>query len=198
VDLDALLSRMTLPEKLAQLGCVWCMTLTRDDAFAPDRAARRLQHGIGEITRIGATTGLDPRARAALTNAIQRFLVDETRLGIPAIVHEESTAGLCARDATQFPQAIGLAATWNPELLERIGVVIREQMVATGARHTLAPVLDIARDPRWGRVEETYGESAYLASRLGVAYVRGVQGSLANGVAATGKHFLGYSLSEGA
>jgi beta-glucosidase len=197
VDLDALLSRMTLPEKLAQLGCVWCATLTRDDAFAPDKAARRLQHGIGEITRIGATTGLDPRERAALTNAIQHFLVDETRLGIPAIVHEESTAGLCARDATQFPQAIGLAATWNPALLENIGVVIREQMVATGARHTLAPVLDIARDPRWGRVEETYGESAFLAARLGVAYVRGVQGSLVDGVAATGKHFLGYSLSEG-
>lgn len=197
MDLDALLSRMTLPEKLAQLGCVWCGTLTRDDSFSPERAARRLPHGIGEITRIGATTGLAPQARAALTNAIQRYLVEETRLGIPAIVHEESTAGLCARDATQFPQAIGLAATWDPELLEHIGVVIRDQMVATGARHTLAPVLDIARDPRWGRVEETYGESAYLASRLGVAYVRGVQGTLTDGVAATGKHFLGYSLSEG-
>ena len=94
-------------------------------------------------------------------------------------MHEESTAGLCARDATQFPQAIGLACSWDPDLIERIGVVIREQMVATGARHTLAPVLDIARDPRWGRVEETYGESAYLTARLGVAYVRGVQGDLA-------------------
>ena len=112
-------------------------------------------------------------------------------------MHEESTAGLCARDATQFPQAIGLASTWDPDLIERIGTVIREQMVATGARHTLAPVLDVARDPRWGRVEETYGESAYLAARLGVAYVRGVQGDLATGVAATGKHFLGYALSEG-
>ena len=112
-------------------------------------------------------------------------------------MHEESTAGLCARDATQFPQAIGLASSWDPDLVERIGGVIREQMVATGARHTLAPVLDVARDPRWGRVEETYGESAYLTGRLGVAYVRGVQGDLASGVAATGKHFLGYALSEG-
>src|SRR5690349_3325619 len=188
---------MTLDEKLAQLGCVWCTALVREGKFSRARADRHLANGIGEITRIGATTGLQPRERAEFANEIQRYLVEDTRLGIPAIVHEESTAGLCARDATQFPQAIGLAATWNPELLERIGVVIREQMVATGARHTLAPVLDIARDPRWGRVEETYGESAYLASRLGVAYVRGVQGSLANGVAATGKHFLGYSLSEG-
>ena len=197
VDIDAVLARMTLDEKLAQLGCVWCTALVRGDAFSTEAADRLLTHGIGEITRIGATTGLRPRERAAFTNAIQRYLVEHTRLGIPAIVHEESTAGLCARDATQFPQAIGLASTWDPVLVERIGTVIRDQMVATGARHTLAPVLDVARDPRWGRVEETYGESAYLAARLGVAYVRGVQGDLSTGVAATGKHFLGYALSEG-
>src|SRR5689334_17392767 len=197
MDIEALLARMTLDEKLAQLGCVWCTALVEDDAFSPDAASHWLEHGIGEITRIGATTGLGPRDRAAFTNAIQRYLAERTRLGIPAIVHEESTAGLCARDATQFPQAIGLASTWDPDMVERIGGVIREQMVATGARHTLAPVLDVARDPRWGRVEETYGESAYLASRLGVAYVRGVQGDLADGVAATGKHFLGYALSDG-
>src|SRR3954452_4088655 len=197
VDIDAVLSRMTLDEKLAQLGCVWCTALVADNAFSARRAARLLAQGIGEITRIGATTGLRPRDRAAFTNEIQRYLVEQTRLGIPAIVHEESTAGLCARDATQFPQAIGLASSWDPDLLERIGGGIRDQMVATGARHTLAPVLDVARDPRWGRVEETYGESAYLASRLGVSYVRGVQGELADGVAATGKHFLGYALSDG-
>jgi beta-glucosidase len=195
--IEDLLARMTLEEKLAQLGCVWSTQLVADDAFSVSSAQRLLAHGIGEVTRIGASTGLRPRERAALTNAIQRFLVEETRLGIPAIVHEESTAGLCARDATQFPQAIGLASAWDPDLVERIGVVIRAQMVATGARHTLAPVLDVARDPRWGRTEETYGESPYLASRLGVAYVRGVQGDLAEGVAATGKHFLGYGLSEG-
>jgi beta-glucosidase len=197
MDIDALLARMTLDEKLAQLGCVWCNALVRDDGFSTDAAEPWLRHGIGEITRIGAATGLRPRARAELANTIQRYLVEHTPLGIPAIVHEESTAGLCARDATQFPQAIGLAAAWDPELMERIGTVIREQMVATGARHTLAPVLDVARDPRWGRVEETYGESPYLAARLGVGYVRGVQGELSNGVAATGKHFLGYAMSEG-
>ena len=195
--IDDLLARMTLDEKLAQLGCVWSTELVADDAFSVPAAERLLAHGIGEITRIGASTGLRPRERAAFSNAIQRYLVEQTRLGIPAIVHEESTAGLCARDATQFPQAIGLASTWDPDLLERIGAVIRAQMVSTGARHTLAPVLDIARDPRWGRTEETYGESPYLAARLGVAYVRGVQGDLATGVAATGKHFLGYGLPEG-
>ncbi len=195
--IDELLARMTLDEKLAQLGCAWSTQLVADDTFSVAAADRILAHGIGEITRIGASTGLRPRERAAFANAIQQYLVEHTRLGIPAIVHEESTAGLCARDATQFPQAIGLACTWDPDLLERIGAVIRAQMVSTGARHTLAPVLDIARDPRWGRTEETYGESPYLASRLGVAYVRGVQGDLGTGVAATGKHFLGYGLSEG-
>ena len=122
---DALLARMTLPEKLAQLACVWCTALVDDTGFSAPRAERVLADGIGEITRIGATTGLRPRERAQLANAIQRHLVEHTRLGIPAIMHEESTAGLCARDATQFPQAIGLAATWDPELLEQIGGVIR-------------------------------------------------------------------------
>ena len=96
VDIDAVLSRMTLDEKLAQLGCVWCTALVVDNEFSTSRAERLLANGIGEITRIGATTGLRPRERAEFTNAIQRFLLENTRLGIPAIVHEESTAGLCA------------------------------------------------------------------------------------------------------
>ena len=195
---EDLLARMTLEEKVAQLACAWSTQLVADDAFSEQRAQRYLANGIGEVTRIGASTGLRPQGSAAFANDIQQFCVEQTRLGIPAIVHEESTAGLCARDATQFPQAIGLAATWNPGLVEEMGEVIRRQMVAVGARHTLAPVLDVARDPRWGRVEETYGESAYLAGRLGVAYVRGVQSSdPRGGVACTGKHFLGYGLSEG-
>jgi beta-glucosidase-like glycosyl hydrolase len=195
---DDLVARLDLDEKLAQLGCVWSTALAHGGTFSDERARTLMPHGIGEITRIGATTGLRPRERAKFANRIQRFLVEETRVGIPAIVHEESTAGLCARDATQFPQAIGLAATWDPALVTRVADVIREQMLATGARHTLAPVLDVSRDPRWGRAEETYGEDPYLASRMGVAYVRGLQTSdLRGGVAATGKHFLGYGLSEG-
>lgn len=196
--LEDLLGRMQLDEKLAQLGCVWSTHLVADDAFSAARAREVLRHGTGQVTRIGASTGLRPAESAAFANAIQRFLVEETRLGIPAIIHEESTAGLCARDATQFPQAIGLASTWNPALVEQVGAVIRAQMLAVGARQTLAPVLDVTRDPRWGRTEETYGEDPYLAARLGVAYVRGVQGDdLRTGVAATGKHFLGYGASEG-
>ncbi|MDX2170476.1 MAG: glycoside hydrolase family 3 N-terminal domain-containing protein [Deltaproteobacteria bacterium] len=195
---EDLLARMTVAEKCAQLGCVWSTHLVADDRFSLERARELLRHGTGHITRIGASTGLRPAQSAAFANAIQRFLVEETRLGIPAIIHEESTAGFTARDATQFPQAIGLASTWNPTLIEEVARVIRAQMLAVGARQTLAPVLDIARDPRWGRTEETYGEDPYLASRLGVAYVRGIQGDdLRTGVVATGKHFLAYGAPEG-
>jgi beta-glucosidase len=193
-----LLGRMTLEEKIAQLGGVWVTELVRGDHFEPALAREKLRHGTGHVTRIGASTGLGPRGNAELANAIQRVLVEETRLGIPAVIHEESTGGFCARGATQFPQAIGLASTWDPALLERVAGVIRTQMRAVGARHTLAPVLDVARDPRWGRVEETYGEDPYLCGALGTAYVRGLQtADLAGGVVCTGKHFLGYGLSEG-
>jgi len=193
-----LLSRMTTLEKVAQLSGVWVTSLLRDGRFDAARAARRLADGVGEVTRIGASTSLDAPASARLMNDIQRVAVEGTRLGIPVIVHEESTGGFCARGATVFPQALGLAATWDPALVTEVAGVIGEQMRAVGARHTLAPVLDVARDPRWGRVEETYGEDPVLAGSIGTAYVRGIQtDDLRQGVAATGKHFLGYAMPEG-
>src|SRR5262249_40857962 len=145
--LDDLLGRMTLDEKLAQIGCVWSTRLLTDGAFDARAARRLLAHGIGHVTRIGGATVLGPRESASVMNAIQRFLVEETRLGIPAVVHEESCAGYTAKGATCFPQAIGLAATFEPALIERMACAIREQMLAVGARHALAPVLDVARDP---------------------------------------------------
>jgi beta-glucosidase len=195
---DDLLGRMTLDEKLAQLGGVWVTSIAEGGRLEEARAKEWLRFGAGHVTRIAAATVLRPSEVASLNNEIQSFLVESTRLGIPAIVHEESTGGFTARDATCFPQAIGLASTWDPEAIEEVGRVIREQMRAVGARHTLAPVLDVARDPRWGRTEETYGEDPYLAARMGVAYVRGVQGAdLASGVVATGKHFVAYGAPEG-
>src|SRR5690348_552658 len=161
-----LLGRMTLDEKLAQLGGVWLTSLVRDDRLDVDRATTLLRDGIGHVTRIGASTGLRPEASASLMNDIQRIAVEGTRLGVPVVVHEESTGGFCARDATVFPQAIGLASTWDETLVTEVAEVIRTQMRAVGARHTLAPVLDVARDPRWGRVEETYGENPHLAGRI--------------------------------
>ncbi|HVM08910.1 MAG TPA: glycoside hydrolase family 3 N-terminal domain-containing protein [Acidimicrobiales bacterium] len=194
---DDLLDRMTLDEKLAQIGSIWLTSLVRSDRFDEEHVRRKLEHGIGHVTRIGASTGLRPEASARLMNQIQRIAVEQTRLGIPVMVHEEAVAGYCAREATQFPQAIGLASTWDEALVEEVAVAIRTQMVAVGARHSLSPVLDVARDPRWGRVEETYGEDPYLVGRIGSAYVRGLQGALTDGVIATGKHFLGYGLPEG-
>lgn len=202
--LKDLLARMTLEEKLAQLGGVWSSDLTGPEGdveaggFDPARAEERLANGAGQITRIGANSGLTPTVSARFANAVQRTLLESTRLGIPAIIHEEALAGYCARGATQYPQAIGLAATWAPEGVRAMAEAIRRELRAVGARQALAPVLDIARDPRWGRLEETYGEDPYLAGRLAVAYVRGLQGSdPAEGVMATGKHFLGYGLPEG-
>lgn len=194
-----LLGRMTLDEKLAQLGGVWITDLLHDGRFAPDRARPRLAHGIGHVTRLVAATGLHPADAADLANEVQRYLQGATRLRIPAILHEEACAGFLARDATCFPQAIGQAATWAPDLVEAMGRVVRAQMRAVGAHHALAPVLDVARDPRWGRMEETYGEDPYLVGRMGVAYVRGVQGERLDegSVVATAKHFLGYGASEG-
>jgi beta-glucosidase len=195
---EDLLGRMNLEEKLAQIGSMWLTDLVKGDRFDADFVAGRLEHGIGHVTRVGGSTGLRPEASAKLMNELQRVVVDRTRLGIPVMVHEEGVAGYCARDATQFPQAIGLASTWDEALVEEVGGVIRRQMTAVGARHTLSPVLDVARDARWGRVEETYGEDPYLAGRIGTAYVRGLQTSdLRGGVICTGKHFLGYALSEG-
>ncbi|HKE10222.1 MAG TPA: glycoside hydrolase family 3 N-terminal domain-containing protein [Myxococcota bacterium] len=193
-----LLPRMNLDEKLAQLGCVWSTQLLRQGAFQPSAAREKLAHGIGHVTRIGGATVLSPRESAAFANQIQRFLVEETRLRIPAIVHEEGCAGYLGRDATCFPQAIGLAATFDPDLLREIGNVIRLQMRAVGAHQALAPVLDVVRDPRWGRTEESFGEDPYLISQMGIAYVRGMQGDrLAEGILCTGKHFVGYGASEG-
>jgi beta-glucosidase len=194
-----LLSRMTLDEKLAQLGGVWATSLI-DAAgrFDDCRAREKLACGAGHISRIGGVTVLAPAESAALANAIQKFLIEQTRLGIPAIIHEESCAGYTARGATCFPQAIGLASTWEPEWIEAMTQVIRTQMRAVGAHQSLAPVLDVARDPRWGRTEETFGEDPFLISQMGIAYVRGLQGpNLASSVAATGKHFLGYGAPEG-
>jgi beta-glucosidase len=194
-----LLARMSLDEKLAQLGSIWSFELFRSETeIDPERLRSRLADGIGQISRVAGATNLGPTAAAEAGNAIQRFLVEETRLGIPALLHEETLHGLLARDAPIYQQSIGAAAAFDPELVEAIATAIRHRMRAIGATVALAPVLDICRDPRWGRVEETYGEDPYVAAVLGSAYVRGLQGpDLATGVAATAKHFVGHGLAEG-
>jgi beta-glucosidase len=193
-QVDELLAQMTVEEKCAQLAGVWFAEVATDLVPDDEKLATVLEHGIGQISRISAQTGEEPEVTAEFANRIQRHLVEETRLGIPAIVHEESTGGFCARRATQFPHGTGLAATWDPELAEEVATVIGRQLRSVGARLTLAPVVDVARDPRWGRVEETYGEDPELASRFAVAYVRGVQ---SQGVVSALKHFVGHGAHEG-
>lgn len=193
-----LLSRMTLEEKIAQLGSCWIYEILDGSAFALEKARSLIRNGVGQITRMGGASNLGPSESSALANEIQKFLIENTRLGIPAVIHEECCSGYMARGATVFPQAIGIASTWEPELVEAMADVIRTQMRSVGAHHALSPVLDVTRDARWGRVEETFGEDPYLVARLGIAYIKGLQGdNLERGIVATGKHFVGYGISEG-
>lgn len=194
-----LLERMTLQEKLAQLGSIWSHELLDHDAYDDGKVRHRLRHGMGQITRIAGATNLGQREAAELANKLQKFLVEQTRLGIPAIVHEECLHGLLARESVCFPQSINHASAWEPELTAAMADRLGRELRAAGAHQALAPIFDITRDPRWGRIEETYGEDPYLAAVLGSAYTRGLQGSgdLANHVVATAKHMVGHGLPEG-
>ncbi len=192
-----LLERMTLDEKLAQIGSCWVSELQTDGDMDWAKVADRLREGIGQITRPAGGSTRTPKEAAQVANRLQKFLVEETRLGIPAILHEECCLGALFLGGSIYPQMIGLASTFQPDLARRMTDEIRKQMLAVGARQALAPVLDVARDPRWGRIEETFGEDPTLVSQFGVAYIKGLQSDdLNQGVAATAKHFIGHSLSE--
>ena len=194
--IDALLSQMTLEEKVAQLTSDFPILAGRPGDL--EAAKGDLALGIGQLTRPISSALFGPGEGADLVNACQRFLTEETRLGIPAIAHEEALSGLQVKGATLFPQAIGQGSSFDPGLVERMAAVIRRQMRAVGIRHVLSPNVDVVRDARWGRVEECYGEDPYLVGTMGTAYVRGLQGeNLATGCIATPKHFLGYSAPEG-
>lgn len=196
-----LLAAMTLEEKTAQLVGYWLdqngvvapmqgeMAATQDGGTLADVT----RHGLGQYTRVYGTRPVEPDERAAWLWAEQRRLKRETRLGIPALVHEECLTGLAAWKAATFPTPLAWGASFDPELVEQVGAVIGRSMRELGVHQGLAPVLDVVRDPRWGRVDECIGEDPYLVGTVGTAYVRGVQSA---GVDATLKHFLGYSASQ--
>ena len=195
---DDLLSQMNVDEKIAQLGGIWAMQLLHNSKFSERLAGELINNGIGQICRAGVGTALPPEKIIDYVNDLQHFLVENTRLGIPAIVHEECLNGFASKEATIFPQIIGMASSWDPVLIGEMAAVIRKQMVAAGIRQGLSPVLDISRDPRWGRIEETFGEDPYLTAELGIAYVRALQGpDIRRGIVSTLKHFIGYGKSEG-
>ena len=203
-----LLARMTLEEKTAQMMCVWQQkadTLVDADGnfdAAKARAAFKQRRGLGQVGRPSdAGKGKDARGMAELTNAIQKFFVENSRLGIPVIFHEECLHGHAAIGGTSFPQPIALGATFDPELVEALFTMTAAEARSRGTHQALTPVVDVAREPRWGRVEETYGEDPYLVSRMGIAAVRGFQGDARFGdkrrVIATLKHFAAHGQPEG-
>jgi beta-glucosidase len=202
-----LLGRMTVEEKAAQMLCVWqtkAETLVDADGnfdLQKAKAAFKRGHGLGQVGRPSdAGKGKDARGMAELTNAIQRFFRENSRLGIPVVFHEECLHGHAAVAGTSFPQPIALGATFNPELVESLFAMTAEEARLRGTHQALTPVVDVARDPRWGRVEETYGEDPFLVSRLGIAAVRGFQGDATfrekKHVIATLKHFAAHGQPE--
>lgn len=200
---DDLLGRMTVAEKAQQLEMLprsWgaAESHLRDGRFdLPTAAASLGTNGQGSLSQ--RTDDATPRAYAESANAVQRYLLSRTRLGIPALVIGETLHGLVGPSgATVFPQAIGLAAGWNPELLAQVGRVIAAEARAVGTHVGLSPVLDVCREPRWGRLEETYGEDPYLVGRLGVAMIQGMQseGPGRSPLIATVKHFAGHGAPQ--
>jgi beta-glucosidase len=210
-----LLSRMTLEEKAAQMMCVWQkkaeMLVDANGDFDLGKATQHFRdgHGIGQVGRpsdAGSTPtepakGRNARQMTELTNAIQKFFLEHSRLGIPVIFHEECLHGHAAVGGTSFSQPIGLGATFNPDLVEALFKMTAEEVRCRGTHQALTPVVDVAREPRWGRVEETYGEDPYLVSRLGIAAVKGFQGDGTfknkKHVIATLKHFAAHGQPEG-
>ena len=216
---EDLLRRMTLEEKVAQMIGIWEKKSDIQDAkgdFSSQKASRAFPNGLGQITRPSDKRGVTvsnnaagvaadavnrtARETAEYVNAAQRWAVEQTRLGIPMIMHEEALHGYVARGATSFPQAIALASSWDPSLVERVFGVAAREMRARGANLALAPVVDVARDPRWGRIEETYGEDPVLVSEMGLAAIRGFQGTTLplqpNKVMVTLKHMTGHGQPE--
>jgi beta-glucosidase len=212
--MEDLLARMTLEEKVAQMLSIWDAKAEVFDAqleFDPAKMAQKFPHGIGQFARPSDATGpssprvvpgRDVRGTIRLVNALQRYAMTRSRLGIPILFHEEGLHGYAARGATSFPQAIALASSWDPALLRAVNGITAREIRARGVSLALTPVVDVARDPRWGRIEETFGEDPHLVGEMGVAAVEGLQGEgtarvLGPGkVFATLKHLTGHGQPE--
>ncbi|MBP6797823.1 MAG: glycoside hydrolase family 3 C-terminal domain-containing protein [Luteimonas sp.] len=202
---DDLLAQMNRDEKTVQLATLYGYGRVLEDPLPTLRWKRALwKDGIGNIDEMhngfgggkGSVYATDPQAHAWAMNEVQRFFVEQTRLGIPVDFTNEGIRGVEARGATSFPSQLGIGHTWNRALVRRIGRITGLEARALGYTNVYAPILDVARDQRWGRMEEVYGEDPYLVSRLGVEMVKGMQQDFT--VAATAKHFVVYSANKGA
>lgn len=209
-QVTVLLAKMTYQEKVAQLQSVLVGRQAFESEqgdFLPDKVAEYLQEGMGHVARPSenkatVTPNKSIQASIDFVNSTQQWLLDNTRLSIPAIFHEEALHGHAAQGATSFPQAIAMASTFNTELIERAHGVIAREVRARGGNQALSPILDVARDPRWGRIEETFGEDPYLVAAMGLAALTGLQGHDTNVIAddkvlATLKHLTGHGQPSG-
>ncbi|RPH24000.1 beta-glucosidase [Buttiauxella warmboldiae] len=205
-----LLSRMTPEEKFAQMHAYWLILqsdgnhrertdLSDEFSGVTEQAAlaERLKLGIGQITRPLGTHIVEAKEGVRAANRLQKTLVEETRLGIPALFHEECLVGLLCKDATLFPSSLNYGSSWDLDLIEQAAAAIGEEARSTGCHQGLAPVLDVSRDVRWGRTEETFGEDPWLVGMMATRYVKGLQGKNRD-LLATLKHYVGHSFSEGA
>lgn len=205
-----LLARMTPEEKFAQMHGLWLVLSEEGDhrertdlsdefagVSAQEALAERLKLGVGQITRPLGTHIVEAKQGVRAANRLQKTLMEETRLGIPALFHEECLVGLLCKDATLFPSSLNYGSTWDPALIKRAAQHIGDEARSTGCKQGLAPVLDVSRDVRWGRTEETFGEDPWLVGVMACAYVEGLQGEKGDTLA-TLKHYVGHSFSEGA
>ena len=199
-----LLGQMTLDEKVAQLTSIWPGDQPRDSNVAPMQGqfgapeapfAELVRDGLGQLTRVFGTRPVPPADALRRLRHLQAQVVAASRFGIPAVAHEECLTGFAAWTATIFPTPLAWGASFDPGLVGEMAAAIGASMRAVGVHQGLSPVLDVTRDARWGRTEETIGEDPYLAGAVGAAYVRGLQSA---GVQATLKHFAGYSASRAA
>ncbi|MFI1223566.1 MULTISPECIES: glycoside hydrolase family 3 N-terminal domain-containing protein [unclassified Streptomyces] len=198
---DALIAAMTLQEKVSQLFGVWVGASDKGGEVAPFQHDMEevvalddlLPHGLGQLTRPFGTAPVDPAVGALSLSRTQERIVGANRFGIPALAHEECLAGFATWGATAYPVPLSWGATFDPELIREMAAAIGRDMRSVGVHQGLAPVLDVVRDARWGRVEETIGEDPYLVGTVATAYVRGLESA---GVVATLKHFAGYSASR--
>ena len=194
---EDLLSRMTLEEKAAQLCGDLPASFMLDGKVSPVLLREKFPHGHGRFTQYSMIGIADPVQLAEISNELQRYFVEETRLGIPVALQSENLCGYPAAGGTLFPAQINVGCTWDPELAEQMASVIGQETRAVGINSAMSPVIDVSRDPRWGRTYETYGEDPYLISQMGIHYIRGMQGDKKNGPACIAKHFLGYADSQG-
>lgn len=194
---EDLLSRMTLEEKAAQLCGDLPASFIQDGKVSHALLQEKFPNGHGRFTQYSMAGIVDPVQIAEISNALQRYFVEETRLGIPVALQTENLCGYPAAGGTLFPAQINVGSTWQPELAREMAAVIGQESRAVGINSAMSPVIDVSRDPRWGRTYETYGEDPYLISQMGVEYVNGMQGENKEGTACIAKHFLGYAESQG-